>query len=127
MAVIDPAYRGLASEDDVIKTEVPVVPRGTAFLEDRLRAVCPWSYVRNEDPNRIPQVIFEAKCDHQTTCFGVLGNHDALPMRRPVCSGLYYYASVMRRTGCDSNGQNQYERVMQKIGAGCTGLRPASS
>ncbi|OWF44935.1 Interleukin-17A [Mizuhopecten yessoensis] len=127
MAVIDPAYRGLTSEVDVTRTEVPVVPRGAAFLEDRLRAVCPWSYARNEDPHRIPQVIFEAKCDHQTTCFGYLGSHDALPMRRPVCSEMYYYSSVMRRTGCDENGQNQYERVMQKISAGCTALRPAGS
>ncbi|OWF53697.1 uncharacterized protein LOC110446026 [Mizuhopecten yessoensis] len=126
MAMISPEHRTSTTEGEVTRTAVLLDPRGSAFIEDRIRAVCPWSYVRNEDLDRIPRVIFEAKCIH-SRCHGCHADRDASPLRRPMCSEVHYYAMVMRKMGCDETGRDQYERVLQKISAGCTCLRAAGS
>ncbi|XP_069134206.1 interleukin 17-like protein [Argopecten irradians] len=122
MTMISIHYPTAVTEGTVTRTPELVDPRGPAFMEDRLRAVCPWSYVRNEDPERIPRVIFEAKCI-QSSCHGCEADTSTLP----VCSEVYYYASVMRKTGCYENGSYRYARTTQRISAGCSCLRPAGS
>lgn len=128
MAVVDPAYRHTVVEGNVTTTNILVEPRGgSAFVEHRLRAICPWTYVENVDNERIPSTIVEAKCIRRR-CRGCSSHyyHDS-QLRRPACSEVYYYASVMRKTGCDENGRSQYETALQRISVGCTCLRVAGS
>jgi hypothetical protein len=73
---------------------------------------CPWHYVLNVDPNRIPGSIIEAKCNcRNRPCVNGGGNSQ--------CEPLKYNIRVLRKYGCE-NGKFLYKRTSERITVGCT-------
>ncbi|XP_054826544.1 interleukin-17A-like [Eublepharis macularius] len=84
------------------------------------RSTSPWDYSINEDPNRFPSKIAEAKC-HYFGCVDALGqeNHSmtSVPIRQQIL--------VLRRKykGCEQT----YQLEKLWVTVGCTCARPLSN
>ncbi|VDI54822.1 Hypothetical predicted protein, partial [Mytilus galloprovincialis] len=80
------------------------------------RALCPWTFVRNIDENRIPREITEAKCLKKfrlgKTC---------------QCTEIKFYTYVLR-TVINNDGAYQNKSMLEPISAGCACIlkRPPS-
>ncbi len=89
--------------------------------EERIHA-CPVTYVKNEDPNRFPRVIDEAKC----LCDECLNPGPGKVSDRE-CQPVKYNMKVLRRHGC-VNGVFRYDLDIEPIAVSCScvkiGLRP---
>ncbi|CAG2235244.1 unnamed protein product [Mytilus edulis] len=81
------------------------------------RALCPWTFVRNIDENRIPREITEAKClkepvtdQHKKTC---------------RCKEIKFYTYVLR-TVINNDGVYQNRSILEPISAGCACINRTS-
>ena len=72
-------------------------------------ATCPWTFVRNIDPNRKPEVLIEAKCACTSPANDV----------NQICYSVTQYMMVYRRTHCYL-GMYQYKRVWEPVIVACT-------
>ena len=81
---------------------------------------CPHHYVMNEDPNRRPKVLLEAKCncDESQPCL------NGQPGTR--CMPVKYYINVLRKNGCDGSSFT-YTQTVEPITVGCTCAYPISA
>ncbi|NWY04846.1 IL17 protein, partial [Nothoprocta ornata] len=81
------------------------------------RSLAPWDYRINEDPNRFPQVIADAKCRH-TSCVDLAGHLDYSGSSVPI----YQEILVLRREqrGC----HHSYWLEKKMITVGCTCVHP---
>ncbi|XP_025897127.1 interleukin-17A-like [Nothoprocta perdicaria] len=81
------------------------------------RSLAPWDYRINEDPNRFPQVIADAKCRH-TSCVDLAGQLDYSGSSVPI----YQEILVLRREqrGC----HHSYWLEKKMITVGCTCVHP---
>ncbi|KAH0621817.1 hypothetical protein JD844_023459, partial [Phrynosoma platyrhinos] len=84
----------------------------------RNRSLSPWDYSINEDPNRFPHVIAEAKCRHDA-CLDFTGrglNHHMNSVR------IQQEILVLKREqiGC----QQTYSLEKQLVTVGCTCIHP---
>nr|XP_056712790.1 interleukin-17A-like [Euleptes europaea] len=84
------------------------------------RSTSPWDYSINEDPNRIPPMISEAKCRH-SGCVDALGRENHSMSSVPILQEIL----VLRRQhrGC----KQTYWLEKQWITVGCTCARPRST
>ncbi|XP_021342183.1 interleukin 17-like protein [Mizuhopecten yessoensis] len=105
---------------ELVSTSMTTQPN---FVADMDRGVCPWRYHRNTDPNRIPNVLYEARCS-ATNCDGC--QTDSHNLSGNKCKEIYFYISVLRRVGCIDNVY-RYSTVLEPLSAGCTCLGPAPS
>ena len=86
-----------------------------------LRSTCPWHYVLNNDNNRIPATLVEAKCNCQgsTSCVGANNPH-----YHTRCMPVIYYTRVRRKFAhcVNENGQleSMFKSVREPIVVGCT-------
>uniref|UniRef100_A0A8C8VMI3 Interleukin 17F n=1 Tax=Pelusios castaneus TaxID=367368 RepID=A0A8C8VMI3_9SAUR len=81
------------------------------------RSMAPWDYSIDEDPNRFPQVIAQAKCRHYS-CVDSTGEEDYSMNSIPIQHEIL----VLRREqrGC----QHAYRMEKQLVTVGCTCVRP---
>lgn len=98
----------------VTTTIIPGYSTACRRTDDTINSVssCPWHYVLNVDPNRIPQSIVEARCNcRNRPCVGGSGNSR--------CEPLKYNIRVLRKYGCE-DGVFLYKRTFETITVGCT-------
>uniref|UniRef100_A0A8C8SCI0 Interleukin 17F n=1 Tax=Pelusios castaneus TaxID=367368 RepID=A0A8C8SCI0_9SAUR len=81
------------------------------------RSMAPWDYSIDEDPNRFPQVIAQAKCRHYS-CVDSTGEEDYSMNSIPIQHEIL----VLRREqrGC----QHAYRLEKQLVTVGCTCVQP---
>uniref|UniRef100_F6WPR3 Interleukin 17F n=1 Tax=Xenopus tropicalis TaxID=8364 RepID=F6WPR3_XENTR len=86
-------------------------------MEMRNRSLSPWDYVNDQDNNRYPNIIYEAKCRH-AGCLDSQGNMDArvnsIPIRQEIL--------VLRREMIGCTPSFRLEKKMVTVG--CTCARP---
>ena len=91
----------------------------THFQEKKVSGLstCPWSFVRNIDPNRKPEVLIEANCACQSP------THE----QGQTCYPVTQYLMVYRRIYCEL-GIYHYERIWEPVVVACTaGLKQKST
>ncbi|CAM5131060.1 unnamed protein product [Natator depressus] len=81
------------------------------------RSMSPWDYSINEDPNRFPQVIAQAKCRHYS-CVDSTGQEDYSMNSIPIQHEILVLQREQR--GC----QHTYRLEKQLVTVGCTCARP---
>uniref|UniRef100_A0A8C3PBS4 Interleukin-17F n=1 Tax=Chrysemys picta bellii TaxID=8478 RepID=A0A8C3PBS4_CHRPI len=81
------------------------------------RSMSPWDYSINEDPNRFPQVIAQAKCRHYS-CVDSTGQQDYSMNSIPIQQEILVLQR--ERRGC----QHTYRLEKQLVTVGCTCARP---
>ena len=83
------------------------------------RSSCPWTFVRNFDPNREPKEIYEAKCI-TNTCLSQ--NMEGCLEQR--CEEVKHFTWVKRITGERTTSDNSkkyiYEKILEPVSIGCT-------
>lgn len=108
--------------DYIKRNNVVYSSNNVGFEPVSIGSTCPWYFVRNIDPNRIPRVITEAEC--ACTCCGKPDNqckHNrcSISHKPKLCQKIYTYRKVLRRTGC-VNGEYTYSQYIEPISVGCT-------
>jgi hypothetical protein len=95
---------------NITRTDIEhcTAPRSNLFLTGR--STCPWKFVLNNDQNRIPKEIYEAKCRTET-CLGT--NIQGCTTQK--CREVQYFTWVKRRAS-----RQRYHRVLEPISVGCT-------
>ncbi|KAL3857116.1 hypothetical protein ACJMK2_011811 [Sinanodonta woodiana] len=76
---------------------------------------CPFHLVMNRDPNRIPAVLMEARCNcnNDEPCIGGDVNSRCAPIK--------YFVRAMRKTAlCGADGFYEYKHTLEPISVGCT-------
>ncbi|KAK3609478.1 hypothetical protein CHS0354_022236 [Potamilus streckersoni] len=76
---------------------------------------CPFHLVMNRDPNRIPAILMEARCNcnRDETCIG--GDI------KSRCAPIKYFVRAMRKTAlCGIDGYYEYRHTLEPITVGCT-------
>ncbi|KAK3609475.1 hypothetical protein CHS0354_022232 [Potamilus streckersoni] len=76
---------------------------------------CPFHLVMNRDPNRIPAILMEARCNcnRDETCIG--GDINSR------CAPIKYFVRAMRKTAlCGIDGYYEYKHTLEPITVGCT-------
>ncbi|NXV20987.1 IL17F protein, partial [Cepphus grylle] len=103
-----------------VKVDIRISNSGHAFRmvhDVRNRSLAPWDYRLDEDPNRFPQVIADAKC-RLSGCMNPLGQEDhslnSIPIQQEIL--------VLRREqrGCLPT----YRLEKKVITVGCTCVTP---
>ncbi|XP_060554473.1 interleukin-17B-like [Ruditapes philippinarum] len=78
----------------------------------RRASTCPWHYVLNVDNQRIPTILFEARCNCAHRCLGGMANSR--------CEPINYYYHVYRKVEEDKYGFCTYRETLEAISVGCT-------
>ncbi|XP_062494573.1 interleukin-17F-like [Pezoporus occidentalis] len=104
----------------VVKVDVRISNSDHAFRlvhDVRNRSLSPWDYRLDEDPNRFPQVIADAKC-RLSSCVNPLGQEDHSLNSVPIQQEIL----VLQREqqGC----QYTYRLEKKVITVGCTCVAP---
>ncbi|KAL3857119.1 hypothetical protein ACJMK2_011814 [Sinanodonta woodiana] len=76
---------------------------------------CPFHLVMNSDPNRIPAILMEARCNcnRGKTCIG--GDINSR------CAPIKYFVRAIRKTAlCGADGFYEYKHTLEPITVGCT-------
>lgn len=85
-------------------------------------STCPWYYVKNIDPNRIPRVIVEAEC--ACKCCGKSScphTRCSISHKPNLCQKVYRYTAVLMKKCV--NGIYEYRDVVLPVSVGCTCVR----
>ena len=77
------------------------------------RSLCPYHFVPNVDPDRIPVTLAEARCN----CSSCVGQLHGDP--KYGCFGQYHSVRVLKRKGC-VGGTYEYVQECIAIRFGCT-------
>ncbi|XP_063297688.1 interleukin-17A-like [Pelobates fuscus] len=85
--------------------------------EAHTRSLSPWEYSMNEDKNRFPAIIAEAKCTHNR-CVDSTGNLDTSASSVPINQEIL----ILRRPEGDPEGGIMLDK--QLITVGCTCVWP---
>ncbi|XP_041418326.1 interleukin-17A-like [Xenopus laevis] len=86
-------------------------------IEMSNRSLSPWDYINDEDNNRYPSIIYEAKCRH-AGCLDSQGNMDPRVNSIPISQEIL----VLRREMIGCTPSFRLEKKM--ITVGCTCVRP---
>nr|AHB64322.1 IL17A protein [Sus scrofa] len=78
------------------------------------RSTSPWTLQRNEDPERYPSVIWEAKCSH-SGCINAEGKEDHHMNSVPIQQEIL----VLRREPRHCPNSFRLEKVMVTVGCTC--------
>ncbi|NXF09962.1 IL17F protein, partial [Smithornis capensis] len=104
----------------MVKVDIRISNSGRAFRmvhDVKNRSLAPWDYRLDEDPNRFPQIIADAKC-RLSGCVNPLGQEDhslnSVPIKQEIL--------VLRREqqGC----RPTYRLEKKVITVGCTCVTP---
>ncbi|XP_053316459.1 interleukin-17A-like [Spea bombifrons] len=82
--------------------------------ETRMRSLSPWNYSLNEDPNRFPAIIAEAKCNHGG-CLDSDGKEDLSVVSVPIKQEVL----VLRRHVEECESSFTLDKQMVTVGCTC--------
>ena len=84
----------------------------TTYL-NKTHTPCPWIYVAEQDINRYPRYIQSVRCS-SSACY----NSEGTEGRLCACKPVKYTMPILRRTKCNSDGQ-QWEIVSTIVNVAC--------
>lgn len=91
----------------------PLLAHGRALRHTTINniALCPFSYYRNYDVNRVPRTLLEARCTCEEP--GLAGT---------LCQEVVYHVRVVRRSGCGADGYFTYRAVYEPVSVACVAV-----
>ena len=92
----------------------PYLARVNATYQNSSRTPCPWKYEAQYDANRYPRYIHNVVCHSPNDCYDNTGHMIA----SCSCQEVKYTMPIMRRTKCDSNGQ-QWQSDYATVNVAC--------
>ncbi len=96
------------------------IPSNIHDLNVNERALCPWRYVINHDPNRLPAVLMEAKC----VCDQCRGHNSGdSKTGHCYCQNVYYSVQVLKKESGCVNGRYIYTPEHINIQVSCVCAR----
>lgn len=101
------------SNSDTGCPEKQMMANATATINER--SICPWYYVLNKDPLRMPKMLMEARCKcHECLPIGV-----TVPSKQHQCELVYTTIQVLKRIEVCENGQDVYSFKQETIATSC--------